>query len=63
MQRTLLRQSIRQALAARAAIASAPESARSALVVAALGLVSNAVLAQDAPQDQVVGSVAEAEVR
>ena len=52
MQRTLLRQSIRQALAARAAIASAPESARSALVVAALGLVSNAVLAQDAPQDQ-----------
>ncbi|MET0232251.1 MAG: TonB-dependent receptor [Rhodanobacteraceae bacterium] len=52
MRHTLLRQSIRHALCARAAIASAPQSARSALAFAALGLVPNAAFAQDAPQDQ-----------
>src|SRR6478609_3590644 len=52
MQETLLRQSIRHALAARAAIAMAPQSARSAMALAALGLVPTAAFAQDAPQDQ-----------
>jgi outer membrane receptor protein involved in Fe transport len=52
MQQTLLRQSIRHALAQRAAIARAPQSARSAMALAVLGLVPAAAFAQDAPQDQ-----------
>ncbi len=52
MQQTLLRQSIRRALSARVAFAPAPQSARSALVLASLGLLPNAAFAQDAPQDQ-----------
>ena len=41
MRQTLLRQSIRHALAARAAIATAPQSARSAMALAALGLAAD----------------------
>src|SRR5690349_5661688 len=52
MQQTLLRQSIRRALNARAAIAMAPQSARSAMALAALGFAPFAASAQDAPQDQ-----------
>ena len=51
MQQTLLRQSIRHALAARAAIAMAPQSARSAMALVALSFVPLAASAQDAPQD------------
>src|SRR4051812_34528682 len=51
MRQTLLRQSIRRALATPAAIAIAPQSARSALALAAIGLLPAQVFAQDA-QDQ-----------
>jgi len=48
MQQTLLRQSIRRAIATRAAIAIAPQSARSAIALAALGLLPYTAFAQDA---------------
>ena len=48
MRQTLLRQSIRHALARGAAIATAPQSARSALALTVLGLLPNHAFAQDA---------------
>ncbi|MGH8172897.1 MAG: TonB-dependent receptor plug domain-containing protein, partial [Rhodanobacteraceae bacterium] len=48
MQQTLLRQSIRRALATRARIATAPQSAKSAVALAALGLLAGPAFAQDA---------------